>query len=320
MPSPSARPPAAASLPATRAASPSVLTSSASTSWASARTRLPLPPQQQVSSRSSGNDAHARQLAREQQRMMEQLMSTGLVQATDLLAFGFSVAELQAAGLRPASPHHGANEQAESGGEAAKGGCAADDGNEDRRCRGAPRKRAWGCDAAQAPPLQDERATPSSAVSGTATTVLLTLEKACEPPTVAKAVAVPALLSEKAREQSLYAAKLMEDTQLMRPRKGSQDCARWLCYDDADEEEASSASPTGSSSGDATAAVTLKVCTTRDPPKTRCNTALAFSGLDVAVVREIAQRLQESSDDAYVECRRTREYFESREDGNTPYM
>ncbi|KAG5511568.1 hypothetical protein GH5_06519 [Leishmania sp. Ghana 2012 LV757] len=321
MSSPAARVPAGASFPATRAASPGAHPSSASASAASAQTHLLLPPQQQTNSRCGGNDAHARQLAREQQQMIEQLTSTGLVQAADLLEFGFSAAELRAAGLHLSSPHHRANEQTESRGEATKAERLADGSNDDRRRRGVPRKRAWGCDPAQAPLPQDERATSSPAVSGTATTALSTVEKAREPQTIAKAVVTPLLLSEKTRKQCLHAAKLVEDTQIMRPFKDSQDCARWLCYDDADEEEASSTSATGSSSGDATVAVTSKVHSMRDPPKARCNTALAFSGLDVAVVREIAQRLQEeSSHDAYVESRRTREYFLLREDGNTPYM
>lgn len=260
-------------------------------------------------------------MLREQQQMMEQLMSTGLVQAADLLEFGFSAAELRAAGLHLPPPHHRAGEQTKGGLEAAQAERMADAHGEDSRRRGVPRKRAWCDDAAQARPQKNERVAPSPVVSGAAATTLSAAETTREPQTVAKSVATPALLSEETRARSLHAAKLVEQTQSLRRHRGDQDCARWLCYDDTDDEEVSSTASTGTSSGEATAALASMARAAETLPKARCNTALAFSGLDVAVVREIAQRLQdESGHDASVESRRTREYVESRENGNTPYM
>nr|CAJ2467551.1 unnamed protein product [Leishmania braziliensis] len=309
--------PAAEPLPATRATSHDAFYSAVVSSSGPTSTHLLPPPQ--GNSRSSGNDAHACLLMREQQHMIEQLTSTGLVQVADLLEFGFSPAELCAAGLHLPSPHHRAGEQTKGGGGAAQAEEIVNDSHEDcRRPRRAPRKRAWPDCAAQMRPQTNDRATPSPAAREVSTAALLTVAKPGEPKTAAKGVMTPTLLSENTRAQSLRTAKLVEQTQHLRQRRGAQDCARWLCYDDADDEEASSTTPTGASSGEATAAVTS---TAHKPAKTCCNTALDFSGLDVAVVKEIAQRLQEeSSHDAYVESCRMRDYFESREDGNTPYM
>ncbi|CAC9449170.1 hypothetical_protein_-_conserved [Leishmania infantum] len=284
---------------------------------------LPPPPQegQQANNRSLSNDTHAGQMVREQQQMIEQLMSTGLVQAADLLDFGFSTAELRAAGLHLPPLHHRAGEQTKGVLEAAQAEWMADDHGEACRRRGVPRKRAWCDDAAQARPQKNERATPSPAISGAAETALSAAETTREPQTLAKSVATPALLSEETRARSLHAAKLVEQTQSLRRHRGAQECARWLCYDDTDDEEVSSTASTGTSSGEATSALASMARAAETLPKARCNTALAFSGLDVAVVKEIAQRLQEESGrDASVESRRTREYLESRENGNTPYM
>ncbi|CBZ23697.1 conserved hypothetical protein [Leishmania mexicana MHOM/GT/2001/U1103] len=283
---------------------------------------LPPPPQaQEANNGSLSNDTHAGQMAREQQQMIEQLMSTGLVQAADLLEFGFSAAELRAAGLHLPSPHHRAGEQTKGGGEAAQAEWMTDAHSEDRRRCGVPRKRAWRDDAAQARLQKNERAAQSPAVSSAAATALLAAATTREPQTVAKSVVTPALLSEETRARSLQAARLVEQTQSLRRHRGAQDCARWLCYDDTEDEEVSSTASTGTSAGEATSALASMARAAETMPKARCNTALAFSGLDVAVVKEIAQLLQEESDhDASVESRRTREYLESRENGHTPYM
>ncbi|GET86088.1 hypothetical protein, conserved [Leishmania tarentolae] len=322
MSSPFSNLPAAAVFPETCATSPGALPSAALSSPASTCTYLLAPPRErQTNNISASNDTHAGHMAREQQQMIEQLMSTGLVQAADLLGFGFSAAELCAAGVHLPSPHHRSGEQTRDCRETEQPKWAGDAYSEDRRHRGVPRKRAWCNDAAQTRPQKSERAAQSSAVRGDATTAVPTPEMTREPQTVVKSVTAPALLSEEMRTRSLRAATLVEQTQRLRQQQGSQDCARLLCYDDTGDEEVSNTTSKGRFPGEATEALAPMAQATETYHRTRCNTALAFSGLDVAVVKEIAQRLQdESVHDTDTKSSRTREYLESRELGNTPYM
>ncbi|KAG5510947.1 hypothetical protein JKF63_06448 [Porcisia hertigi] len=218
--------------------------------------------------------------------MIDQLMGAGLVQAADLLEFGFSIAELRAAGLNLSSPHHHTDQHAKGGMNTMPARRLSDNSSEVRR------KRSWESEATQPQRQQDRRATPSLAVCDTATTALST--KASEVQPANRAVESSAFLSEKARAQSLRAARLVENSQ----HCVAQNCARSLTYEAMDDEEAAGAAS-----------------------KKRCNTALNFNGLDVAVVKEIAKQLQEEArNDAYVKSRSMREYMESRKDDNTPYM
>ncbi|KAK7201751.1 hypothetical protein NESM_000241000 [Novymonas esmeraldas] len=259
----------------------------------------------------SAADAHAGRIAREQHHMIGQLMGAGLVQPADLLEFGFSAAELDAAGVHlPQHIEAGAAEEKVESTSASSATVAVA-----RVPRGggvAPRKRVWGDNddsAAHATTLSlpDVRGRSSSSSSSTAvTTPALTpvgMERAGEPQTQAKAITAPPSssgLSERSRGRMLYTAALVGQTQ--RLCTGPPDCARSLCYGDGDAED------------EGTPSAMPRLSAHR-------NTALGFSGLDVAVAKEIAQRLREECEhELDIECRRVQEYIESRKDGGTPYM
>lgn len=202
--------------------------------------------------------------------MMEQLMSSGLVQAADLVAFGFTEAEITAAGFHLPQAHH-TNEE--------EGGAVMTAARRTPQ-RGAARKRSG---------RPDEDGDGSS------------VRPAGTPPAPSPATATRSFAGAAPRT----AAKAVEGRHdgRKRPESGvvatSADvCARVLRYDDAE-------------SGCAQAPRAVRTT----------NTALGFSGLDVAVAKEIALLLQTPADeDAKAEQARMREYLESREEGNTPYM
>lgn len=286
------------------ASAPAMATATATTTTAGAAAVAPA-PLQDVGQRASGADAaHAVQLAREQQQMIEQLMSSGLVQPADLLEFGFSAEELRAVGLQLSAPPPAAPSPR------AVATPVEDEARPYRR--GRPQKRAWGDEEidTDAVPAQAHVTPPPASATATG-----------EPATVAKALHVTSATSsgpapqqpwrsEQSRAADLHAAQLVGSMRHRVAGGVTHPCARHLCYGDAQDEE----------EPPKTTATAMSAMAGHGPARSG-NTALAFSGLDVAVVKEIAQRLQaECGRDADVESQRMREYYESREDGNTPYM
>lgn len=252
---------------------------------------------------SAAHREHAARLAREQQQMIEELMSTGLVQAADLMALGFTEAEIAAAGFHvPLPPHKLEEEQKVTRAAAAVTGavsnnlCVEDDSSEARR--GKARKRGWHeeQDDGLSPTTRDtqEPKTAVKMVSGAATTT--------------------AVLSEQRRSTALQSAHTVDQQRDQRRAAAGataerDDCARALDYDEEDESALES-------HGGLTAVTAFK------PHSKRCvNTALNFSGADVAVVKEMASLLRAPVDEeARLERLRAQEYLDSREEGNTPYM
>jgi hypothetical protein len=257
---------------------------------------------------------HQQRLAREHQQMVEQLMSSGLVQAADLAALGFTEAEISATGYHLPAQHH-RDEEREGEGEEKLAATAVRQGK--------ARKRSW----------RDSQETPAS-TPGPSTAP--TKNHTAAPKTTAKVVAgdTPALThrassalfacslpaTEGRRAAALHDARFVEQRRTQRQTgvRGScrarsaaaEKCARMLSYE-AEEDHEDTAHTSASASTTMAAVHHARAV----------NTALSFSGLDVAVAKEIAQLLQTTTDEeAIVEQRRMREYLESREDGNTPYM
>lgn len=262
------------------------------------------PVMQPISPICNGHDEHDECLAREQQQMIMQLLSSGLVQAEDLTALGFTAAEVHTSGFPVTCARSGRcgeseSEQAHDTTTTAGSRDTSSPGTRQEKAR----KRGW----------QDESAEANAVRTPVAATSRVT------PPTAA-AAKVTAPLSEQLRAKALRSASAAERARRRRwalaGHSCGDDCARGLrcgtAEENGDEDEEASACASAVAGAGATAAA---------QPTRPVNTALAFSGLDVAVVKEIAQLLQTPADDeAAVEQLRVQAYLDSREDGNTPYM
>lgn len=262
------------------------------------------PVMQPISPICNEHDEHDECLAREQQQMIMQLLSSGLVQAEDLTALGFTAAEVHTSGFPVTCARSGRCEESESK-QAHDTTTTA--GRRDTSRPGTrqekARKRGWQDESAEANAVR----TPVAATS-----------RATPPTAVAAKVTAP--LSEQLRAEALRSASAAERARRRRWASAGHscgdDCARGLrcgtAEENGNEDEEASACASAVAGAGATAAA---------QPTRPVNTALAFSGLDVAVVKEIAQLLQTPADDeAAVEQLRVQAYLDSREDGNTPYM
>ncbi|KPI87922.1 hypothetical protein ABL78_3000 [Leptomonas seymouri] len=266
-------------------------------------------------------------LAREQQQMMEQLISTGLAKVADLVQLGFTEEEIGAAGFQPPSPHR---EEEECEHEQALWATAAArqaESSADAR-RAKARKRGWHNrqDVNESTPVTAETPALSEDDWRDPKTTAKVMSGAspvrparCSPPTAfsSPSPSHAVLLSERARADALHSARTVDQFRLQQrasPHNScgclADNCARVLHYETEGDDEG----------GACTTTVTPAVVAEAQPTRA-ANTALKFSGLDVAVAKEIAQMLQVPAHDAArEEHRRMQEYLESREDGNMPYM
>ncbi|KPA74285.1 hypothetical protein ABB37_09282 [Leptomonas pyrrhocoris] len=304
--------------------------SSPASSPASSAHSTASPDTQPASPANATLNERQRRLAREQQQMIEQLISAGLAQVADLVQFGFTEAEINAAGLSFPSPHlrAEAEEQEQEQEERARAEQAATAAlhTDDRRAKA--RKRGWH-DEPNTPTSTPATARAAALSHGDLTDVRTTakaVDGALPPSTVCHSPATApssfssppkaVALSEQLRASAVRSAGVVDQHRQQRQATGhdtrgclAEECARTLRYEAEDED------------GESACATAPVVVAAAQPTRVAGNTALAFSGLDVAVAKEIAQMLQAPVDDAaQAEQHRMQAYLESREDGGTPYM
>lgn len=269
--------------------------------------------------------------------MIEQLMSSSLVQVTDLIAFGFTEAEITAAGYH--LPCHGDDHEEEEEEERDASAAAAaatvlkaaqaEEGSTDAH-RERSRKRGWRDEpntrATPPTPARVQASTASSAMSARS-------PRTQEPTTAAKTLDGAVPLSEQNRVEALRSARVVEEHLGRRHATAAplnescvanpDDCVRALHFDAEEEGEGGDRATAAKQTTTTTRLVSSPFTQAAAPVqhKSNINTALTFSGVDVAVAKEIALLLRAPADeDANAKQLSMQEYIESRVDGNTPYM